>query len=205
LASSLGKLAIIASMLAVPGVTNSNAIAAGLKKLPKQEQKLKSPKVQEVIRSSAENKKVYNGLSYCHLQNLMATIIYNEAAIDYLKYKDEKCLIAIANVVQNRAGGDANKFAEVVVKPSQFFSKKAVLGGITDKDYITYYPYGGSDKTWDKCNEIAKKMIDGTLENIIGERNMIANRSKDNKGAWESWGKRCDLKIGRHTFGYEPD
>ena len=32
---------------------------------------------------------------------------------------------------------------------------------------------------------------------------MIANASKDKKSALDAWGNSCDLKIGRHTFGYD--
>lgn len=205
IASTIGKLALIGSMLAVPEVTDAKTIAKGLEKIQKQERRITSPKVSDAIKTSSRIKTKFSGLSYCHLQNLMATIIYNEAMIDYVKYKDEKCLVAIANVIENRAGGDANRFASVVTRKDQFYSKKHVRGGVTDKDYITYYPYGGSKKNWTKCNDIAKKMLDGTLENVIGERNMIANEKKDAEDAWEDWGKRCDLKIGSHTFGYEAD
>lgn len=205
IASTVGKLALIGSMLAVPEVTDAKTIARGLEKIPKQERRITSPKVSDAIKSSSKIKTTFSGLSYCHLQNLMATIIYNEAMIDYVKFKDEKCLVAIANVIENRAGGDAGRFASVVMKKDQFYSKKHVRGGVVDKTYVTYYPYGGQKKVWEKCNEIAKKMLDGTLENVIGERNMIANEKKDAKDAWEGWGKRCDLKIGSHTFGYESD
>lgn len=204
-ASALGKLALIGSMLAVPEVTDAKTITKGLAKIPRQERRIDSPKVQSVIRTASNIRTRFAGLSYCHLQNLMATIIYNEAMVDYVRFRDERCLVAIANVIENRAGGDPVRFASTVMKKDQFYSRKHVKGGITDRDYITFYPYGGSRPTWTKCNEIAKRMLDGTLENVIGDRNMIANKSIDNDGAWESWGNRCDLKIGRHTFGYEPD
>ena len=32
---------------------------------------------------------------------------------------------------------------------------------------------------------------------------MIGNKKLDNKDAWDSWGKDCDLQIGTHVFGYE--
>lgn len=46
-------------------------------------------------------------------------------------------------------------------------------------------------------------MYNGDFKSTIGNRNMIGNKKLDNKDAWDSWGKDCDLKIGNHVFGYE--
>jgi nucleoid-associated protein YgaU len=46
-------------------------------------------------------------------------------------------------------------------------------------------------------------MFTGNFKSTIGNRNMIANKSIDNPAAYDAWGQYADLKIGRHTFGYE--
>ena len=46
-------------------------------------------------------------------------------------------------------------------------------------------------------------MYNGDFKSTIGNRNMIGNKKLDNKAAWDSWGKDCDLQIGNHVFGYE--
>ena len=46
-------------------------------------------------------------------------------------------------------------------------------------------------------------MYNGDFKSTIGNRNMIGNKKRDNKAAWDSWGKDCDLQIGNHVFGYE--
>ena len=47
-------------------------------------------------------------------------------------------------------------------------------------------------------------MLDKKLPSKIGNRNMIANKKKDNAASYEAWGKDCDLVIGDHAFGYDP-
>ena len=47
-------------------------------------------------------------------------------------------------------------------------------------------------------------MLNKKLPSKIGNRNMIANKGKDNAASYNAWGKKCDLVIGDHTFGYDP-
>ena len=50
----------------------------------------------------------------------------------------------------------------------------------------------------------AQDMLDKKLPSKIGNRNMIANKKKDNAASYKAWGKNCDLAIGDHAFGYDP-
>lgn len=61
------------------------------------------------------------------------------------------------------------------------------------------------ETAWKLSNKFALQAVDGTLKNVIGNRNMIGNAKKDNAGAWKAWGKDCDLVIGSHSFGYQRD
>lgn len=200
---NITKFTILAGLLAVPGLTDSDALADELKNIPKEEFHIDSKKVANAISKATENDEVINGLSKSHLVNILATIIYNEAMIDYKKTKDKRCLIAIGNVINNRAGGLKDKMASVVTAPRQFYSAKHIKGGVKDSDFVQYYPYGGYKECWDLCNKYALQLVDGNLVNIIGNRNMIANRKLDNKKDFDSWGKDADLNIGSHSFGYD--
>jgi len=153
-------------------------------------------------------------LSRSNLVNLLATIAYNEAMLDWMKTRNDDSLIAVLNVIENRAGKDQEKFASVISKSGQFFSAKHVKGGYTDADYVKYSPAGEAkakgvkispkqDECWKKCLEYAAQAVDGKLPSKIGNRNMIANQAKDNSKAWNAWGSKCDLAIGNHTFGYD--
>lgn len=48
--------------------------------------------------------------------NLLATIAYNEAMLDWMKDRNDDKLIAILNVIDNRAGNDPNKYTSVISK-----------------------------------------------------------------------------------------
>jgi len=210
----LGKLAAIVSLLAIPGVTNAKMLTRNLEKLPATELRAGSEGVTNAIVRSSRDRRSFDGLSYPNLVNLVATIVYNEAMVDYLKCgRDRRCLVAIANVIGNRTDGKPEYFAREIMRNTpdgwQFYSaKKHVRGGIKDSDYVTWDPIviGGDRKCWNECVDIAKKLIDGKLENIIGTANMIANKKLDSKEAFEKWGSKCAIRVNpksTHTFGYD--
>ena len=60
--------------------------------------------------------------------------------LDWMKDRNDDKLIAVLNVVDNRAGGDPEKYAPVVSRKGQFFSAKHVKGGLTDATYVMYDP-----------------------------------------------------------------
>jgi hypothetical protein len=210
----IGKVAALVSLLAIPGVTNARMLTKELEKLPKTELRAGSEGVNDAIVLSSRDRRSFDGLSYPHLVNLVATIVYNEAMTDYLRCgRDIRCLIAIGNVIGNRSGGRPERFAREIMRHTdggwQFVSaKKHVKGGIKDSDYRTWDPVvlGGDRKCWEECEKIAKKLIDGKLENVIGTANMIANRKLDAKEAFEKWGSKCAIRVSPrslHTFGYD--
>lgn len=209
-----GKLAAIVSLLAIPGVTNARMLTRSLERLPATELRAGSQGVTNAIVRSSRDRRMFDGLSYPNLVNLVATIVYNEAMVDYLKCgRDRRCLVAIANVIGNRAGNNPEYFAREIMRHTrggwQFYSaKKHVRGGTKDSDYVTWDPIviGGDRKCWNECVDIAKKLIDGKLENIIGTANMIANKKLDSKEAFAKWGSKCAIRVNPkslHTFGYD--
>ena len=209
-----GKVAAIVSLLAIPGVTNARTLTRSLERIPAAEMRSGSESVRKAIVQSSRDKRSFGGLSYPNLVNLVATIVYNEAMVDYLRCgRDRRCLVAIANVIGNRAGGNPENFAREIMRHAsdgwQFYSaKKHVRGGIKDSDYVTWDPIilKGDRECWNECVDIAKGLIDGKLENVIGTANMIANRRLDSKDALEKWGSRCAIRVNPkslHTFGYD--
>jgi hypothetical protein len=130
------------------------------------------------------------------------------------KKYDDRALTCVIWTIINRAGGDANKFASVILRPSQYYSAKHIINGKNLKNYIFYHPEKGYSKiTWNKCQEFAKLAIEGKLPMPkddkgveFGKRNMIANKEIDNSDSYESWGKYSDFTLGgstKHHFGYE--
>ena len=193
------RRAALAGMMFAPGVAAAkSAPGAGVK--PPAMAQMAEPK--------------YAGLSRFNMTNLLATVAYNEAMLDWMKNGNDDTIIAILNVIDNRAGGDPGRYTEVISEKSQFFSVKHVKGGYVDKTYVTYDPAteaktkgvqisGRQEECWDLCLDYAEQLLDGTLPHRIGDRNMIANMKKDKKSAWNAWGHKCDLAIEGHTFGYD--
>lgn len=169
------------------------------------------------VAGRAEAERKIAGLSESNLVNLLATIAYNETMTDWLRKGDDDEIVAVLNTVQNRAGGDPENFAREIRRPSQYFSAKKVKGGYDDRTYVAYTPAaeakasGGrisprQQKCWEACVRYARQAVDGTLKNVIGDRNMIANDRLDtDRSATKpgGWGERCDLEVGGQRFGYD--
>lgn len=85
---------------------------------------------------------------------------------------------------------------------------KDYTGGWRDSDYKWYLPYSAiavnpdNKQIWDDCNKIALQLVDKTFKSTISNRNAYLNKKTAGKKAVETWGKKCDLKIGNHHFGY---
>ena len=201
----------IAALLAIPGLLPQEALAKELSKVPKQEMRLNSKPVKAAVQNAAVEKQSFNGLSFVNLTNLVATIAYNEAMLDYVKTGDAKVIYAVCQSISNRSGGDPKNFAAEISRKSQYFSFKHVKGGLKDADYKMYDPRSEGPiskkqkECWALCNTAAVMAIKGTLPNVIGDRNMLANQKIDKASAWNSWGKDCDLKVGTQYYGYRKD
>ena len=55
---------------------------------------------------------------------------------------------------------------------------------------------------WNLCNDLALQLVKKTFTSTIGNRNAYLNKQKAGQKALRTWGKKCDLKIGKHHFGY---
>lgn len=215
-AKEVFSLLTLAGMLAIPGIMTPKALAAELKTLPKQELRLKSPAFKQAFNNASIEQRSFNGLSYANTTNLVATGMYNETMTDYLKYHDIKIIQAVGNNMWTRAGGKAENIPAELVRGGQFYGVSKHIPNYArlkaspvDANYTLYDPHTegpmskAQEAAWKLCNELAVQLLNGTLPNVIGDRNMLANKRIDNADAYEDWGKYCDLKIGSQYYGYD--
>ena len=205
------SIAAICGMLAIPGLMPNDALAAEMKKVPTQQLKVNSPAMKDAMKKATTDTKSYNGMNATNVVNAVARTIYAEA-----KAEGTEGLDAIASVIWNRAGGNADNFVTIVSKRSkktnkcQFSCWNKYTGGWKDADYRYSIPSlkelanATSKAAWDHSVELAKKMLAGTFKSTIGNRNSYMNKELADKKNVVSWGKDLDLKIGKQHFGYFP-
>lgn len=203
------SLAAICGMLAIPGLMPNDALAAEMKKVPTQQLKVNSPAMKDAMKNATVDTKSYNGMNATNVVNAVARTIYAEA-----KAEGTEGLDAIASVIWNRAGGNADNFISIVSKKSkktnkcQFSCWNKYSGGWKDATYRYSIPSlkelanATSKEAWNHSIELAKKMLAGTFKSTIGNRNSYMNKELADKKNIDSWGKDLDLKIGKHHFGY---
>ena len=202
-AKSMLSLAAVVGFLAIPNILPAATLQKELSGKSLVGMTVNSPEVKKAI-NNATTSKGYNGLNATNIINVVARTIYAEA-----RSEGTEGLDAVASVIWNRAGGKPENFVPVISKKSQFSSWGSYRGGWTDKDFVYKIPSfqifkkTSQRKIWDYCVHLATLMYNGDFKSTIGNRNMIGNKKLDNKDAWNSWGKDCDLRIGNHVFGYE--
>lgn len=196
------SLAAICGMLAIPGILPSSALAAEMKKVPKQQLSINSHAIKDAIKNASQAKSV-NGLNAANIVNAVARTIYAEA-----KGEGYDGQAAIASVIWNRAGGKAENLVPVISKKKQFSCWNEYSGGWKDTDYKLKVPSPKelsntkSKAAWENCLKLATKLFNGTFTSTIGNRNSYMNKSTADQSNINSWGKKLDKKIGRHHFGY---
>ena len=132
-------------------------------------------------------------MNTANIVNAVARTIFAEAQSEG---KDGQA--AVASVIWNRAGGKAENLVPVISKKKQFSSWNKYNGGWDDKTYKYKIPskvfiFQKSKDAWKNCMQLASKLVAEDFTSTIGNRNMIGNKKLDNKNAWNSWGKNCDL------------
>lgn len=196
------SLAAICGMLAVPGILPSSALAAEMKKVPRQKLSINSPAMKNAIKNATQAKAV-NGLNAANVVNAVARTIYAEA-----KGEGADGQAAVASVIWNRAGGRAESLVPVISKKKQFSCWKGYSGGWKDADYKLKVPSlkelsnTKSKAAWENCLKLATQLFNGTFKSTIGNRNSYMNKATADKSNVDSWGKKLDKKVGRHHFGY---
>lgn len=208
---NFAKTMFLATLMAVPGILSATDVAKQLQKIPQEKlTSVNTPEVKKAMKTAASKTEVVSGMTYIYTLNAIAKTIWCEAWGEFEQY-GKKALDAIASVIWNRAGGDPDQFINVIKTKSQFSEWNSYKGGFTDATYKYFVPINDitlkktNNHIWFLCQQIAEQMLDGTFKSTIGNRNMIGNPKKDNEIAKSTWGKNCDLTIGSHTFGYQPE
>ena len=210
-ASSLMKMSFIAGLMAISSLLPANALSKALSKAKFQNSHLtvNSKETKKAIADASTSQKEFidtvanSRMSETNLVNLVAQVLWREA-----RGEGKEGIKAVASVVMNRTGNDPTHIVSVFKQPSAFECLIGYTGGWDNSDYKWYVPYKAiasnpSNKAiWDECNDIALKLVNKSFKSTIGNRNAYLNKQKAGQKALDTWGKKCDLKIGRHHFGY---
>jgi LysM repeat protein len=203
--SGFRKYFTIASMLVLPGFMSVEALADDLSKIDSNNFYETSDDVQDAIYNSLKDTTLYGGYVASNIINMVARTLYVEGHAE-----DTKGRKAILSVILNRCNNDRNYIA-AVIKQYQAFS---CWNAMTDEDWKKFkykIPTSGklsildnpnNEKIWNECEELATQLFNGTFKSTIGNRNAYLNPETASEKAKTTWGKKLDIKIGRHKFGY---
>lgn len=214
------KMMSLATLIAIPSILPSSAIASVMKKLPKSEVTMTNPNFQKELANI--NTMRLGDYSMTNAINIISWTLYGEAGSQGKIGKE-----AVASVILNMAGGEPTKFVDIIFTPSKFsmwnpddkFAKLHSLKKAIDRDYQYKVPSNtvriiSEKKSWDDAVEIATRMALGNFKSTIGKRNAYLNIELTKKtnpksdalgpNGWST--KMTDkLKIKDHTFGYLPE
>ena len=203
--SDLVKMSFIAGLMAISSLLPANALTKTLTKARQQNPQLtvNSPEVKKAIKDAAKDQKMIGDMSETNLVNFVAQVLWKEA-----RGEGDEGLKAVASVILNRTGNKPEYIVNVLKQPAAFECLAEYSGGWKDADYKWYLPYkaiasnSSNRYIWNLCNDIALQLVKKTFTSTIGNRNAYLNKQKAGQKALNSWGKKCDLKIGKHHFGY---
>lgn len=198
----IAKALAIGSLLFIPFFANAEDIKNSL---PKGQTTYTKSDIKNAMAKSYKLDKTYGGVLASNVCNMIARTLWDEA-----RGEGSEGRKAVLSVILNRCGNDTNKVVKVLKKPKAFSGWNAYSGGWTDDTYDFFEPSAiktntNSEKIWRECNELASKFLVGDFTSTIGNLNSYMNKSTADKKNVDSWGKKCNLKIGKHHFGYLPE
>lgn len=203
----LVKVSVIAAMMAIPNLLPAAPLARELGKA-KQAGKpvtVNSPVVKKAIANAAKDTTMIGEMSKTNVVNAIAQVLWREARGKSEGTAGRK---AVASVILNRADSNPSNIVAVLKQKNAFSCLNGYSGGWTDKDYKWFVPASAikdnvaNKEIWDECNSIALNLVDKKFTSTIGNRNAYLNKATASKAAKDTWGKKCDLEIGSHHFGY---
>ena len=204
--SDLKKYFIIASMLVIPGLMSTEALAKDLAKIKPDNFHATSDDVQNAIYDSLKYTTLYGGYTASNIINMVARTLYIEG---HSQTSDGRK--AILSVIRNRCDNDKKYIAAVIKQDSAF----SCWNAMTSKDWDDFkykVPTNGTlsivgnvknKKIWDECVDLATQLFNGKFESTIGNRNAYLNPETANDKAKNSWGKDLDMWVDDHKFGYD--
>ena len=204
-AKDLIKISAIAAMMAISGLLPATTLAKELTKAKKQNQAMtvNSQAAKNAITNATIENEMIGDLSKTNTINAVAQVLWKEArgeGIDGLK--------AIASVILNRTGNDPSYITDVLKQSEAFSCMNGYNGGWIDKTYRFFVPWKAIKdvpsnlEIWEDCKDIASQLVNKKFTSTIGNRNSYLNKDTASKTAKDTWGKKCDLQIGKHHFGY---
>lgn len=208
---SMLRMSAIASIMAIGSFLPANTLAKELSKAQQaaaaQRVKLNkdSPLVKKAVANAAKDNTMVGPMSKTNVVNAVAQVLWKEA-----RGKSEGLAgrNAIASVILNRCGNDPSNIVAVLKQKSAFSCLNNYTGGWTDKTYKWFVPakeIAGNTTNraiWDQCNQIALDLVDKKFKSTIGNRNAYLNKDTADSNAVNSWGQKCNYKVGSHHFGY---
>ena len=200
----MGMYFILASILALPGIIPQKALADNLSKVGKTQLRIQSPKVQDAIKDSAKDKRKFGRHTVSDIVNMAARTLYAEA-----RGEGTNGLNAVASVILNRSAGNPEDMVSVI-KEKQAFSCWNGTDESFWRSYVYTVPNGAVQnpedrRVWNDCVRIATELVEGKFKSTIGRRNSYLNPKTASSKAVSSWGKKLDLEVGKHKFGYLPE
>jgi spore germination cell wall hydrolase CwlJ-like protein len=111
-------------------------------------------------------------------------------------------LMAVANVIANRADGNARRYYKVVRKPYAFSSMNPATEGKTQgQGFAPLVRRASRDPNWGLSLRIVDKLYAGQLQDLTGGATHFALKAK--RSSWMS-GMKVTAVIGNHKFMRQP-
>ena len=186
------QAAILAAMLAVPGLVSAKQV----------EQWIYKDGQYSVITKQLNDVRMVGDYTAYQVANIIARTLYAEARSDGVEYGFKP----VASVIYNRANGKKEDFAKACLKKWQF----SCWNGLPDAEKspdgfkIKIPPSVNKSKTnlklWQSCLEIAAEMLAGSFKPVTNANSYYATSMKNPP----SWGKELTdvIDLGGHKFGY---
>ena len=202
---NLGKYLIFASFLYIPGILPMEALAQSFSKIDKTELNMYTPAVQTAIQSVCKDQTKYGKYTAADIVNMITRTIYVEGHSEGTKGRK-----AILSVILNRSGGNVSDIPAVIREKSAFSCWKKMKSSDWD-NFIYKIPTTGplsvvgnkkNREIWSECVDLALQLFNGQFKSTIGNRNSYLNPKKARVDAVNTWGRKMDLRIENHMFGY---
>lgn len=184
----------LATLIAAPGIVDAESInkkfAGG--DVANKVVNVSDPKVQQKIYDATGKDK--------YLDLVIINVIARTLMAEAVGEKSKKSFRMVASVIWNRAGGDKNKFIDVIWSPSQFSCWKSMTD--SDKRNFVVKPHGKAltnPSAWKYCMEIATDMVNGTFQPDGKWKQYYAHNK-----VTPTWANKLvhDKKVYKgHTFG----
>ena len=206
------SFAVLAGMLAIPGLMPASALADGMRRNYKPGVTVNSKEMKRAMYEASEDKTIYGGMCATNNVNAATHVLYEET-----KGETPEGRAAVLSVILVRTGGDMQYLLDVLREPGAFSCLNKYKTGWTDDTYRWFYPEKelrnpNNKKIFEECQQLVLKMFYGEFKSTIGNRNSYLNKEKTKKinpkvVGPKGWGTlmKNQKKVDHHWFGYLPE